>query len=54
VRFSSLKAWAMAVAKRRGEEKAKVALARKLGTILHRVWVDGTDFRWSSEETAIA
>jgi transposase len=54
VRFSGLKAWAMAVAKRRGTKKAKVALARKLGVILHRMWVDGTDFRWSTKETAIA
>ena len=54
VRFSSLKAWAMAVARRRGARKARVALARKLGVILHRMWVDGTTFRWSHEETAIA
>lgn len=54
VRFSGLKAWAMAVAKRRGMKKARVALARKLGVILHRMWVDGTTFRWSREETAIA
>jgi transposase len=54
IRFSGLKAWAMAVAKRRGTRKAKVALARKLGVILHRMWVDGTSFRWSNEKTAIA
>ena len=50
VRFSTLKSWAMAVAKRRGTKKARVALARKLGVILHRMWVDGTSFRWSNEE----
>ena len=54
VRFSGLKAWAMAVAKRRGMKKARVALARKLGVILHRMWVDGTSFRWSHEKPAIA
>jgi transposase len=54
VRFSGLKAWAMAVAKRRGTKKARVALARKLAVILHRMWVDGTSFRWAKEETAIA
>ena len=54
VRFSSLKAWGMAVARRRGTKKAKVALARKLGVILHRMWVDGTSFRWTNQETAIA
>jgi transposase len=54
VRFSTLKVWGMAVAKRRGTKKARVALARKLAVILHRMWVDGTSFRWSNEETAIA
>jgi transposase len=54
VRFSGLKAWAMAVAKRRGMKKARVALARKLGVILHRMWIDGTTFRWSNEEPVIA
>jgi transposase len=53
VPFSSLKAWGMAVARRRGTKKARVALARKLGVILHRMWIDGTAFRWSNEETAI-
>lgn len=45
--WSSLKAWAMSVARRRGAKRAKVALARKLGVVLHRMWVDGTDFRFS-------
>ena len=54
VRFSALKAWAMAVARRRGTKKARVALARKLGVILHRMWVDGTSFCWSNETAAIA
>jgi hypothetical protein len=44
----------MAVAKRRGTKKARVALARKLGVILHRMWVDGTSFRWTSAVTAKA
>jgi transposase len=34
-RFSALKHWALAVAKRRGMRRAKVALARKLATVLH-------------------
>lgn len=29
-------------------KRAKVALARKLGVVLHRMWVDATDFRWSA------
>jgi transposase len=54
VRMSPLKSWAMGVAKRRGAKKARVALARKLGVILHRMWVDGTTFRWTSEVPAMA
>src|SRR4028119_178995 len=49
VRFSSLKRWAVEVAKRRGMKRAKVALARKLAVILHRMWVEGTTFRWGRE-----
>jgi transposase len=43
VKGSALKSWAMRLARRAGM-KAKVALARKLAVILHRMWVDGTDF----------
>lgn len=53
-RFSTLKRWAMDVAKRRGMKRAKVALARKLATVLHRMWVDGSEFRWSKEAAAAA
>ena len=45
-RFSALKARALRIAKLRGVKQAKVALARKLAVVLHRMWVDGTDFRW--------
>jgi hypothetical protein len=38
------------LAKRIGMRKARVAVARKLAVILHRMWVDGTDFRWSAKE----
>lgn len=48
-RFSALKRWGMDVAKRRGTKRAKVALARKIGVILHRMWVEGTSFRWTKE-----
>jgi len=47
-RWSSLKAWGMAVAKRRGQWRARVAVARKLAVILHRMLADGTDFRWAA------
>ena len=48
-RWSWLKAWAIQVARRRGKKKAIVALARRLAVILHRIWVDGTEFRWTRE-----
>jgi transposase len=48
-RFSSLKRWALKVAKQRGLRRAKVALARKLAVFLHRIWIDGTTFRWTRE-----
>lgn len=51
-RFSTLKQWALEVSRRRGMRRAKVALARKLATVLHRMWVDGTDFRWGKEPAA--
>ena len=53
-RWSWLKAWAMQIARRRGMKKAIVALARRLAVILHRIWVDGTEFRWSRQEAAAA
>jgi transposase len=53
-RFSSLKAWAMRIASRRGMAKAKVALARKLAVVMHRMWVDGTEFRWRHEPAVVA
>jgi len=42
------------VAKRRGLKRAKVALARKLATVLHRMWVDGTSFRWGKQGVVAA
>ena len=48
-RFSTLKRWALGVAQRRGMRRAKVALARKLATVLHRLWADGSEFRFGQE-----
>lgn len=45
-KWSTLKAWGMGVARRRGMAKARVAVARKLAVILHRMWCDHTEFRW--------
>ena len=51
-KWSWLKAWAMKIARHRGMKKAIVALARRLAVIMHRMWVDGTEFRWTREVTA--
>ena len=51
-KFSTLKRWALEVAKRRGMRRAKVALARKLACVLHRMWVDDSDFRFGKEVVA--
>lgn len=40
-----LRAWAERVARRRGVKRAAVALARRMGVILHRMWVDNTAFQ---------
>jgi transposase len=41
---TALKSWAMKLARRSGMKKAKVALARRLAVILHRMLADGTTF----------
>ncbi len=46
------KAWGLRLWNRIGFKKAKIAVARKLAVILHRLWRDGTDFIWSSKEAA--
>jgi transposase len=50
--WSALKSWGMRVAKRSSLRKAKVAVARKLAVILHRMRVHGTEFKWSSKKIA--
>jgi len=51
-KWSALKAWGIRIAKRNGLCKAKVAVARKLAVILHRMWIDGTEFNWSTRKPA--
>ena len=52
-RWSTLKAWGTRLARKIGHKKATVAVARKLAVILHRMWRDGTEFRWSTKEAAV-
>jgi transposase len=46
-KWSALRGWGVGVAKRRGHKRAVAAVARKLAAVLHRMWVDGTEFRWT-------
>jgi transposase len=51
-KFSMLNRWAMDVARRRGMRRAK--LARRLLTVLHRIWADGTEFVRGKDPAAAA
>jgi transposase len=50
-RWSSLKVWGLQLAKARGHRRAVIAVARKLAVILHRMWIDDTQFNWGMEGT---
>jgi transposase len=52
IAWSSLKAWGMRLMKTKGRRRAIVAVARKIAVVLHRMWVDGSDFRHGSEAAA--
>jgi transposase len=49
-RSSKLKTWGLALASRIGMRRAKVAVARKLSVIMHRVWRDDRDFDWGDAQ----
>ncbi len=49
-KWSALKAWGMSIAKGRGHKRAIVAIARKLAIVMHRMWLDGTAFRWTNAD----
>ena len=51
---SELKSWAMRIARRAGARKAKVALARKLAVILHRMLADGQAFNPTAKARMLA
>jgi transposase len=52
VKGSALKSWAMRLAKRVGMQKAKLALARKLAVIMHRMLVEGKPFNFAAGAAA--
>jgi len=49
-----LQSWALKVAHRRGAKRAVVALARRIGVVLHRMWKDGAPFRYTQSSSATA
>ena len=52
-KWSWLKAWGVRVAQRRGMRRAIVAVARRLAVVLHRMWVDGSEFRWGKNSATV-
>lgn len=52
-RQSSLQEWAQGIAKRSGEGKTRIILARKLFVILNSIWRSGEPFRWSEQQCVI-
>jgi transposase len=54
IKWSWLKAWGMKIARHRGMRRAIVAVARRMAVIMHRMWVDGTEFRWTNSTAAAA
>ena len=46
--WMSIKAWGVHIAQRSSLKKAKIAVARKLAVIMHRMWRDETPFRWGA------
>jgi transposase len=49
-----LRTWGLRISKRSGIKKATVAVSRKMAVIMHRMWLDGTDFRCSKDPGAAA
>jgi transposase len=49
-----LKSWAMRIARRAGMRKAKVALARKLAVVMHRMLADDKPFNPTARTTPVA
>lgn len=46
-RPSALQTWGKALAEAKGPKRARVAVARKLAILLHRLWLSETEFRWA-------
>jgi len=53
-KWSRLKAWGVRLAQRNGFKAASTAVARKLAIIMHRMWIDETDFAYGDAPAAQA
>jgi transposase len=53
-KWSALKVWGIRIAKRSSMKNACVAVAHRLAVIMHRMWVDGTEFQWGAAEEVAA
>ena len=51
-RWNWLKRWGVEVARRRGQMRARMAVARRLAVVMHRIWADGTTFCWARDQAA--
>ena len=53
IKSCELKSWGLRLVRKKGRKRATVAVARKLAVIMHRIWVDGTTFRWDDQEAVM-
>jgi len=51
-KWSRLRSWGVRLAQRNGFKAASTAVARKLAVVMHRMWVDGTDFAYGDVPVA--
>lgn len=53
-KWSRLKAWGVRIAQRSGFKVAATAVARKLAVVMHRMWIDETNFAYGDATAAVA
>jgi hypothetical protein len=51
-KWSALKAWGVRLAKRKGSERPQSPSRASSRSFLHRMWIDRTEFDWSTKKTA--
>ena len=53
-RWSGLRGWAMRIAKEKWRQAREGRSRPQACRVLHRMWINGTDFRWTTREPAPA